>query len=158
MATNILSGVAFDRRARVYYLATALGATTTTAFGAATATDLKTQREKLARNTRGKLIPKAFAKSASGSSANFALKLQTAKIIPGVAEASWDWQDLVSFTAIATDGGTYEEVELTKPVLDVVRMVATRTGGTVTGLEVGYFYAQQGPRGSYDVFQDVLAG
>lgn len=151
MATNVLSGVVCDRKATVYYLGTALAASYTSLFKAPL-----TQEQALGANARGKLVPKAYCKSASGASANFAVKLQSAVPVPGVAEASWDWQDLVTFTAISTDLGTYEEVELTKPPLHAIRAVMTRTGGTVTGLRVGYYYAQVGPRESVGAFKGTV--
>lgn len=152
MATNTFAGIVCDRKATLYYLASALGATVTTTVDrrtAASATDLKTTAEMLGRNARGKLIPRFFCKKDSGSSANFAVKVQHANQIPGVAEASWDWSDLVSFTALTTDVATFEAVEPTVPVRPFLRVVATRTGGTVTGLRVGYEYAQVGPRSSF---------
>lgn len=147
--TNTYIGPPADRRAVLYYLATALGATvTTTVKGPATATFLWTTQEQLGAQARGKVIPVFFCKKDSGSSANFAVKVQHAIPVPGVAEASWDWSDLVTFTALNSDVATFEEVEVTSAVRPCLRVVATRTGGTVTGLRVGYRYAQLGPRAS----------
>jgi len=149
MATNVQAGVVADRKGTIYYLGTALGASVTSTVSprtAASATDLKTSQEQLGRSAGGKLIPMFFCKKDSGSSANFAVKVQHASAVRGVAEASWDWEDLVSFTALTTDVATYETVEPTKPVRPWLRVVVTRTGGTVTGLRVGYNYAQVGPR------------
>jgi len=149
MATNVQAGIVADRKGTIYYLASALGATVTSTVSprtAASATDLKTSQEQLGRSAGGKLIPSFFCKKDSGSSANFAVKVQHADPVDGVAEASWDWEDLVSFTALTTDVATFETVEPTKPIRACLRVVATRTGGTVTGLRVGYNYAQVGPR------------
>lgn len=151
MATNVLAGLVADRKATVYYLAGALGASITTTIKpvtAASATDVKTDAEMLGRNARGKKIPAFFCTKVSGSSANFAVKVQHANASLGVAEASWDWEDLVTFTALTTDVATYETVEPTKPIRPYLRAVIVRTGGTVTGLRIGYNYAQVGPRAS----------
>lgn len=159
MATNVLAGIVGNRKATIYYLATALGASTTTTVHprtAASATDLKTTAEMLGRNATGKKIPSFFCKKDSGSSANWAVKVQHADPVQGVAEASWDWEDLVSFAALNTDAATYETVEPTKPIRRMLRMVATRTAGTVTGLRVGYSYAQVGQRASFG--SSVFAG
>lgn len=147
--TNILVAPVCDRRATVYYLADALGASvTTTVKGPATATFLWTAAEQLGAQARGKIIPVAYCKKDSGSSANIAVKLQHAIPVANVAEASWDWEDLCTFTALTTDVATFEEVEITKAVRPCIRAVITRTGGTVTGLRIGYRYQQCGPRAS----------
>lgn len=160
MATNVQAGVVADRRATIYYLGGALGASVTSTVKpatAASATDLKTTAEMMGRSSIGKLIPRFFCKKDSGSSANYAVKVQHATPIKGVAEASWDWADLVSFTSLTTDAATYEAVEPTVPVLPALRVVVTKSAGTVTGLRVGYDYAQVGNRVTIGLFEDTLS-
>lgn len=156
MATNVLAGIVTDRKATLYYNAAALGASVTTEIRAAVSNDPRTTADIMGRSARGKLIPRVFCKKTLGSSANFAVKIQHANEIVGVAESSWDWEDLATFTALTTDVATFESVELTKPVRPFLRVVITRTGGTVTALLVGYEYAQCGPRATVGAFKGTL--
>lgn len=151
MATNIALGVVHDRKATVYYNSGALAASYTTLIRSPLS-----QEQAMGASAYGKRIPKAYCKSASGSSASYAVKLQSAVPVPGVAEASWDWKDLVTFTAVTTDLGTYEEVELTSHPLSAIRAVMVKTAGTVTGLRVGYHYAQIGPRLNLGAFKGTV--
>jgi len=153
MATNTLAGIATDRKATIFYFAGALGASVTSTVHprtAASATDLKTTAEMLGRNARGKIIPRFFCLKASGSAANWTVvKVQHANALPGVAEASWDWGDLITFTALTTDVATFEAIEPTVPIRPFLRVLLTRVAGTLTGLRIGYEYAQTGPRASF---------
>lgn len=147
MATNIKASDVYDRLAELYYNADALGASVTTAVVA-----FATQKQGLGARARGKDIGHFVAEYASGSTPNFALKVQDSDgpptSDPHQAESSWRWEDLVSFTALTGAGGGIENVEATRPIKRYLRMVLTRTGGTVTGLRVGYKYRQVGPRHS----------
>lgn len=145
MATNVQAGMVRERTARLYNANVSATTTTTVTTPAA--------------NARGKKIGQFFVRDVSGSSANYAIKVQDSDgpLWGGKAEANWEWRDLVSFAAIAVDTAVYEAVEPTKPVRRYLRAVITRTGGSITGLEVGYNFTQCGSRQSRGVFSPSVS-
>lgn len=154
MATNTLAGHAECNRLALL-IDGAVAATTTTGVRSGT------QQAILGAQTRGKLIPHFFLETASGANTpNYAAKVQHSDgpppSTPHLAEASWNWEDLVSFTAVTATAGSSEYVEPTKPIRKYVRFILTKTTGDLSGVRAGYKYAQVGPRASLGTLSGTI--
>lgn len=154
MATNVLAGYGLANRVALLHTADLTATLTTLARST-------TQQICLAAQTRGKIIPHFFFETDAGADTpNWAIKAQHSdgppRSSPSLAEASWDWEDLVSFTAVTATTGSSEYVEPTKPIRKYLRFMFTRTGGSLTGIRAGYKYAQVGPRANVGTLSGTI--
>lgn len=149
--TNVLAGLVYDRVGQLVKKA-ALGASLTTTVKSNTGGG-----GDLASHARGQVIGYFHLSSKNHSSANFTAKVQDSdgppRDNPGLAEASWDWFDLVTFTAVT--GNVEEDKEVLRTVRPYLRAVLVRTGGSFDCV-IEKHYAQVGPRSSRYVFAGTV--
>jgi len=149
--TNVLAGIVYNRVAQLVNKV-ALGASLTTTVLTNTGGG-----GALASHARGQVIPYFHLSAKNHSSSNFAAKVQDSDgppaNNPGLAEASWDWFDLVTFTAVT--GNVEEDKEVLRSVRSYLRAVLVRTGGSFDCV-IEKHYAQVGPRSSRFVFAGTV--
>lgn len=150
--TNVLAGHVYNQRG-VLVNKTALAVSLTTTVK--TNTGGGTAQASHARGQRIGYFHLSVKNTAGGP--NFTAKVQDSDgppaSNPGLAEASWDWFDLVTFTAVA--GNVEEDKETLRTVRPYLRAVIVATAGQGDFVLTKH-YQQLGPRSSRFVFSGTV--